>query len=52
MISAFEILELFCELLNVRLQLIDKTKDIPPDMREAVASIIYAARRVPEVLGP
>mmetsp|Transcript_414 Transcript_414/g.1263 ORF Transcript_414/g.1263 Transcript_414/m.1263 type:complete len:357 (+) Transcript_414:710-1780(+) len=49
MIAAFEILELFCELLNVRLQLIDKTKEIPSDMREAVASIIYAARRVPEV---
>eukprot|EP00873_Tetraselmis_striata_P003921 jgi/Tetstr1/424185/TSEL_014791.t1 len=49
MIAAFEILELFCELLNVRLQLIEKTKEIPSDMREAVASIVFAARRVPEV---
>lgn len=49
MIAAFDILQLFCELLNVRIQLIEKTKEIPSDMRESIASIIFAARRLPEV---
>uniref|UniRef100_A0A061RNH3 Regulator of vps4 activity in the mvb pathway protein isoform 2 n=1 Tax=Tetraselmis sp. GSL018 TaxID=582737 RepID=A0A061RNH3_9CHLO len=49
LIAAFDLLELFCDLLSVRLQLIERTKEIPSDMREAIASIIYAARRVPEV---
>ena len=48
MLSAFEILELFLELLAVRAQLIAKTKEIPRDMIEAISSIIYSANRVPD----
>ena len=46
--QAYEILELYLELLTVRTQLLAKTKEIPRDMIEAVSSIIYSAQRVPD----
>lgn len=42
--QAYEILELYLELVAVRTQLISKTKEIPRDMVEAISSIIYAAQ--------
>ena len=45
-LEAFEVLDLFCELLVVRLPLIESTKDLPADLKEAVATVVYAARRV------
>ena len=42
---AYEILELYCELLSVRVQLMKMNKSLPEDMQESVASIIYAAQR-------
>lgn len=46
LLQAYDILELFLELLSVRTQLVEKSKDIPPDMIEALSSLIYAAQRV------
>ncbi|PSC71204.1 IST1-like protein [Micractinium conductrix] len=46
MLQAFEILELYLELLAVRAELLGKTKEIPGDMVEAVCSLIYAGERV------
>ncbi len=46
---ACDIVQLFCELLNVRLQLIERTREMPADMRETISSLIFAARRMPEV---
>ncbi|KAL0480190.1 vacuolar protein-sorting protein IST1 [Acrasis kona] len=45
-IEALEILELFCDLLQTRLQLIAECHECPHDMKEAVTTIIYAAPRV------
>ena len=42
---AYEILELYCELLAVRVQLIKQSKSLPEDMRESVSSVLYAAKR-------
>jgi hypothetical protein len=42
---AYEILELYCELLSVRVELMKMNKSLPEDMRESVASVVYAARR-------
>lgn len=42
-------LELFLELLTVRVQLIDKSKEMPPDMIEAIGSLVYAAQRVTDL---
>ena len=39
-------LEIFLELLTVRLQMIEKSVDIPNDMFECLASLVYAASRV------
>eukprot|EP00798_Chlamydomonas_sp_ICE-L_P028902 gene28902-32095_t len=50
MMQALEILELYTELLGVRVHLIDKTKEIPRDMIEAISSVIYAAQRVPDYI--
>ncbi|PNH10219.1 IST1-like protein, partial [Tetrabaena socialis] len=46
LLQAYEILELYLELLTVRTQLIAKTKELPRDMMEAISSIIYAAQRI------
>uniref|UniRef100_A0A7S0RFP5 IST1 homolog n=1 Tax=Chlamydomonas leiostraca TaxID=1034604 RepID=A0A7S0RFP5_9CHLO len=49
LMQAYEILELYLELIAVRSQLIAKTKEIPRDMVEAISSIIYAAQRISDV---
>ncbi|KAI3436025.1 hypothetical protein D9Q98_002082 [Chlorella vulgaris] len=46
MLHGYEILELYLELLAVRAELLGKTKEIPPDMVEAICSLIYAGERV------
>ena len=43
------VIELFVELLTVRIQLIDKSKEIPGDMIEAVSSLVYAAQRITDL---
>lgn len=49
MVQAFEILQLYLELLSIRMALIDKTRDLPPDMVEAISSLIYASQRTSEL---
>lgn len=46
LLQAFEVLELFMELLAVRAQLVEKSKDMPPDMIEALSSLVYSAQRL------
>jgi len=51
--TAYEILELYLELLAVRCALLEKAKEVPGDMVEAITSLMYAAPRVsdlPELL--
>ena len=51
--TAYEILELYLELLAVRSCLLEKAKGVPADMVEAITSLLYAAPRVadlPELL--
>ncbi|OMO55948.1 hypothetical protein COLO4_35832 [Corchorus olitorius] len=43
--AAYEILEYFCELLLARVPILETQKECPLDLREAVASIIFAAPR-------
>ncbi|CAL1411925.1 unnamed protein product [Linum trigynum] len=47
--AAFEILELFCEFVLARIPIIDAQKECPAEVREAVASIIFASPRCSEV---
>jgi hypothetical protein len=46
LLQAYDILELFLELLAVRVQIVERAKDVPPDMIEALSSLVYAAQRV------
>ena len=48
-LTAYEILELYLELLAVRAPLIANSKEIPRDMVEALSSILYASRRMPDL---
>ena len=46
LLKAYDILELFAEMLAVRVDMIKKSKDQPPDMLEALSSIVYASQRI------
>lgn len=53
MMAAQEILELFCELVSVRLPIIESQREIPLDLKEAISSICFAAPRcadLPELI--
>ncbi|KAL9254538.1 IST1-like protein [Drosera capensis] len=53
MMAAQEIIELFCELIAVRLPIIEAQRECPLDLKEAIASICFAAPRcadLPELL--
>ncbi|KAL8102516.1 hypothetical protein AgCh_027133 [Apium graveolens] len=53
MVAAYDLIELYCELIAARLPIIESQKNCPIDLKEAVASVIFAAPRcadVPELL--
>ncbi|CAN6687136.1 unnamed protein product [Malus baccata var. baccata] len=53
MMAAHEILELFCELITVRLPIIESQRECPIDLKEAISSVCFAAPRcadLPELL--
>ncbi|XP_008804491.2 IST1 homolog [Phoenix dactylifera] len=45
MMAAQEIIELFCELISVRLPIIELQRECPLDLKEAISSICFAAPR-------
>ncbi|XP_010543209.1 PREDICTED: uncharacterized protein LOC104816186 isoform X2 [Tarenaya hassleriana] len=45
MMAAQEILELFCELIAVRLPVIEAQRECPLDLKEAISSVCFAAPR-------
>ncbi|KAK7269769.1 hypothetical protein RIF29_22504 [Crotalaria pallida] len=47
--AAYEILELFCEFVLARVPIIENQRDCPSELREAIASIIFAAPRCSDV---
>jgi hypothetical protein len=50
LVSAYEILDLFSELLLQRLSLLDKAKELPAELREAVATVLYCSARCAQEL--
>ncbi|CAA3029515.1 Spindle pole body [Olea europaea subsp. europaea] len=53
MMAAQEIIELFCELIAVRLPIIEAQRECPLDLKEAISSVCFAAPRcadLPELL--
>ncbi|XP_068643615.1 uncharacterized protein [Aristolochia californica] len=52
-LAAYEILELFCEFVYARVPILETQKECPPELQEAIASIIFAAPRcldLPELM--
>ncbi|KAK6147777.1 hypothetical protein DH2020_018689 [Rehmannia glutinosa] len=53
MMAAYDLLEIYCELIVARLPIIESQKNCPIDLKEAIASLVFAAPRcgdVPELL--
>ncbi|XP_041005860.1 uncharacterized protein LOC121250728 [Juglans microcarpa x Juglans regia] len=51
--SAYELIEIYCELIVARLSIIDSQKNCPIDMKEAISSVIFASPRcgdIPELM--
>ena len=46
MIQAYDILELFIELLHTRMALLKMQKTVPFDLKEAICTVMYAAPRI------
>lgn len=49
LLEALDILELLCELVSNRIQLITESKNCPHDMKEAVTTLIYASARIDSI---
>ncbi|KAL5726124.1 hypothetical protein ACHQM5_009194 [Ranunculus cassubicifolius] len=47
--AAYDILEIFCELVYARVPILESQRECPPEMKEAVASIIFAAPRCSDI---
>ncbi|PQM33331.1 uncharacterized protein Pyn_31200 [Prunus yedoensis var. nudiflora] len=45
MMAAHEVIELFCELIAVRLPIIESQRECPLDLKEAISSVCFAAPR-------
>lgn len=43
------VLEGFVELLKVRAELIEESRDMPPEMIEAISSLVFATQRLNEL---
>ncbi|KAM3757747.1 hypothetical protein ACB098_02G213100 [Castanea mollissima] len=48
-LAANEFIELFCELVVARLSIIAKQRDCPADLKEGIASLIFASPRCSEI---
>ncbi|ESQ54292.1 hypothetical protein EUTSA_v10027451mg, partial [Eutrema salsugineum] len=48
-VAAYELVGIYCELLVARLGVIDSQKTCPNDLKEAVASVLYASKRLSDV---
>ncbi|KAI3447090.1 hypothetical protein Pfo_003755 [Paulownia fortunei] len=53
MMAAYDLIEIYCELIVARLPIIESQKICPIDLKEAIASVVFASPRcgdVPELL--
>lgn len=49
MVAAYDLIEIYCELIVARLPIIDSQKTCPIDLKEAVTSVIFAAPRCSDI---
>ncbi|KAL3532583.1 hypothetical protein ACH5RR_006104 [Cinchona calisaya] len=53
MMAAYELIDIYCELIVARLPIIESQKNCPIDLKEAIASVIFASPRcgdIPELV--
>ncbi|XP_076900922.1 uncharacterized protein LOC143555215 [Bidens hawaiensis] len=48
-VAAYDLIEIYCELVVARLPIIDSQKTCPIDLKEAVTSVIFAAPRCSDI---
>ena len=48
-LEAYEILELMLETVITRLAVVDSAKELPDELREAIATVVYSAKRAKEL---
>ncbi|KAJ0986482.1 hypothetical protein J5N97_004838 [Dioscorea zingiberensis] len=52
-LSAYELIDIYCELIVARLPIIESQKSCPIDLKEAIASVVFASPRcadIPELM--
>ncbi|KAK1354858.1 hypothetical protein POM88_048114 [Heracleum sosnowskyi] len=49
MAAAYELIEIYCELIAARLPIIESQKNCPIDLKEAIASVIFASPRCSDI---
>ncbi|CAO2183125.1 unnamed protein product [Urochloa humidicola] len=49
LMQAYDLIEVYCELIVARLSIIDSQKACPIDLKEAIASVIFASMRCSDV---
>ncbi|KAL9224267.1 hypothetical protein vseg_000323 [Gypsophila vaccaria] len=49
MLAAYEMIEIYCELIVARLPIIESQKNCPLDLKEAITSLIFAAPRCGDI---
>ncbi|KAM0071163.1 putative vacuolar protein sorting-associated protein Ist1 [Helianthus debilis subsp. tardiflorus] len=49
MVAAYDLIEIYCELIVARLPIIESQKTCPIDLKEAVTSVIFAAPRCSDI---
>ncbi|KAK0572476.1 hypothetical protein LWI29_032042 [Acer saccharum] len=47
--AAYELLEIYCELIAARLPMIESQKNCPIDLKEAISSVIFASPRCDDI---
>ncbi|VFQ63006.1 unnamed protein product, partial [Cuscuta campestris] len=49
MMAAYDLLEIYCELIVARLPIIESQKNCPIDLKEAIASVVFASPRCGDI---
>ncbi|XP_030541647.1 uncharacterized protein LOC115749098 [Rhodamnia argentea] len=49
MMAAFELVEIYCELIAARLPIIESQKNCPIDLKEAISSVVFASPRCADI---
>ncbi|CAL0324257.1 unnamed protein product [Lupinus luteus] len=49
LLAAYDLVEIYCELIAARLPIIESQKNCPIDLKEAIASVIFASPRLSDI---